>query len=92
MGELEEQRLLQVRPSLSLCGRRFVSVTVAGAALSSRAADWRPLWLFIALAVLGVLGDRVHAYAGRMRLLAGSTIVALAMALLGPARRLSLVP
>jgi putative nucleotidyltransferase with HDIG domain len=63
----------------------LLSVTVAGAALSSHAADWRPLWLFITLAVLGVLGDRVHAYTGRMRLSAGLTIVALAMALLGPA-------
>jgi putative nucleotidyltransferase with HDIG domain len=63
----------------------LLSVTVAGAALSSRAADWRPLWLFITLAILGVLGDRVHAYTGRMRLSAGLTIVALAMALLGPA-------
>jgi putative nucleotidyltransferase with HDIG domain len=63
----------------------LLSVTVAGAALSSRAAEWRPLWLFITLAVLGVLGDRVHAYTGRMRLSAGLTIVALAMALLGPA-------
>jgi putative nucleotidyltransferase with HDIG domain len=63
----------------------LLSVTVAGAALSSRAVDWQPLWLFITLAVLGVLGDRVHAYTGRMRLSAGLTIVALAMALLGPA-------
>jgi putative nucleotidyltransferase with HDIG domain len=63
----------------------LLSVTVAGAALSSRAADWRPLWLFATLAVLGVLGDRVHAHTGRMRLSAGLTIVALAMALLGPA-------
>jgi putative nucleotidyltransferase with HDIG domain len=63
----------------------LLSVTVAGAALSSRAADWRPLWLFVALAILGVIGDRVHAYTGRMRLSAGLTIVALAMALLGPA-------
>jgi putative nucleotidyltransferase with HDIG domain len=60
-------------------------VTVAGAALSSRAADWRPLWLFLTLAVLGILGDRIHARTGRMRLSAGLTIVALAMALLGPA-------
>ena len=63
----------------------LLSVTVVGAALSSRAADWRPLWLFITLAILGVIGDRVHAYTGRMRLSAGLTIVALAMALLGPA-------
>lgn len=63
----------------------LLTVTVAGAALSSRTADWRPLWLFFTLAFLGVLGDRVHAYSGRMRLSAGLTIVALAMALLGPA-------
>ena len=63
----------------------LLSITVAGAALSSRAADWQPLWLFVTLAVLGVLGDRVHAYTGRLRLSAGLTIVALAMALLGPA-------
>ncbi len=60
-------------------------MTVIGAVLSSRAADWRPLWLFLTLAVLGVIGDRVYAYTGRMRLSAGLTIVALAMALLGPA-------
>jgi putative nucleotidyltransferase with HDIG domain len=59
--------------------------TLAGAAVSSRAADWRPLWLFLTLAVLGTLGDRVHARTGRMRLSAGLTIAALAMALLGPA-------
>ena len=63
----------------------LLTVTVAGAALSSRSADWQPLWLFCTLAFLGVLGDRVHAYSGRMRLSAGLTIVALAMALLGPA-------
>jgi putative nucleotidyltransferase with HDIG domain len=63
----------------------LLSVTVLGAALSSRSADWRPFWLFVTLAVLGVIGDRVHAYTGRMRLSAGLTIVALAMALLGPA-------
>jgi len=63
----------------------LLAITVAGAALSSRAADWQPLWLFCTLAVLGVVGDQVHAYSGRMRLSAGLTIVALAMALLGPA-------
>jgi putative nucleotidyltransferase with HDIG domain len=60
-------------------------LTCGGAALSSRAADWHPLWLVATLAILGVLGDRVHARAGRMRLSAGLTIVGLAMALLGPA-------
>jgi putative nucleotidyltransferase with HDIG domain len=68
----------------------LLSVTVAGAALSSRAAEWRPLWLFLTLAVLGTLGDRVHAPTGRMRLSAGLTIVGLAMALLGPAPAVSI--
>ena len=63
----------------------LLAVTCGGAALSSRAADWQPLWLLATLAVLGVLGDRVHARTGRLRLSAGLTIVGLAMALLGPA-------
>jgi putative nucleotidyltransferase with HDIG domain len=62
-----------------------LSVTIAATAISFRASDWRPFWLFVTLAVLGVLGDRVHARTGRMRLSAGLTIVGLAMALLGPA-------
>jgi putative nucleotidyltransferase with HDIG domain len=62
-----------------------LALTIAGAAITSRTADWRPLWLFFTLAVLGVLGDRVHARTGHMRLSAGLTIVGLAMALLGPA-------
>jgi putative nucleotidyltransferase with HDIG domain len=60
-------------------------VTCVGAGLSSRSADWHPLWLVFTLGVLGIMGDRVHARAGRMRLSAGLTIVGLAMALLGPA-------
>src|SRR5438445_637830 len=63
----------------------LLSLTIGGSALSSRAVDWRPMWLFITLLVLGILGDRVHARTGRMRLSAGLTIVGLAMALLGPA-------
>lgn len=63
----------------------LLSATVAGTVLSSRAGDWQPLWLFFLLAALGVVGDRVHAHTGRMRLSAGLTIAALAMALLGPA-------
>jgi putative nucleotidyltransferase with HDIG domain len=63
----------------------MLAVTAVGAGLSSRSADWHPLWLLATLAVLGILGDRVHANAGRMRLSAGLTIVGLAMALLGPA-------
>ena len=37
----------------------LLSITIAGAAISSRTADWRPLWLFLTLLVLGVAGDRV---------------------------------
>jgi putative nucleotidyltransferase with HDIG domain len=63
----------------------LLSVTIAGAALSSHSAEWRPLWLVGTLLVLGTLGDRVHTRTGRMRLSAGLTIIGLAMALLGPA-------
>ena len=63
----------------------LLAITIVGAAISSSAADWQPLWLFLTLTVLGVLGDRVHARTGQMRLSAGLTIVGLAMALLGPA-------
>jgi putative nucleotidyltransferase with HDIG domain len=68
----------------------LLSITIAGAAISSQADDWHPLWLFLTLSVLGVLGDRVHARTGRMRLSAGLTIVGLAMALLGPAPALTI--
>jgi putative nucleotidyltransferase with HDIG domain len=69
---------------------RFLAIglllaTIGGAALSSRAADWRPFWLFLTLAALGVIGDQVHVRTGRMRLSGGLTAVALAMGLLGPA-------
>jgi putative nucleotidyltransferase with HDIG domain len=60
-------------------------ITVIGAAASSRSEDWEPLWLFFTLLVLGVLGDRVHARTGPLRLSAGLTIIGLAMGLLGPA-------
>jgi putative nucleotidyltransferase with HDIG domain len=63
----------------------LMSITVIGAAVSSRSEDWEPLWLFFTLLVLGVLGDRVYARTGPMRLSAGLTIIGLAMGLLGPA-------
>jgi putative nucleotidyltransferase with HDIG domain len=65
-------------------------VTIAGAAISSRPSDWQPLWLYLTLACLGILGDRVAAHTGQMRLSAGLTIVGLAMALLGPAPAVSI--
>lgn len=63
----------------------LLTVTVVGAAVSSRAADWRPVWLVVTLGALGIVADRVHARTRGVRLSAGLTIVALAMALLGPA-------
>jgi putative nucleotidyltransferase with HDIG domain len=63
----------------------LLSVTIAGATLSSHSSAWRPVWLVVTLFVLGTLGDRVHTRTGRMRLSAGLTIIGLAMALLGPA-------
>lgn len=81
----EIDRVRRGRRALEVVAFGLLLVTVAGTATSSRAADWRPLWLFLTLLVLGVLGDRVHARTGQMRLSAGLTVVGLAMALLGPA-------
>jgi putative nucleotidyltransferase with HDIG domain len=76
-----------VRPprALRYAAVGLLSVTIVGAAISSRVSDWHPVWLFVTLCVLGVAGDRVHARTGQMRLSGGLTIVGLAMALLGPA-------
>src|SRR4051794_10712499 len=67
-----------VRPGLNAAlkyaGSALLAVTVAGAAISSRASDWRPLWLVLTLAVLGGLGDRVHAGTGHTRPVAGAAI------------------
>jgi putative nucleotidyltransferase with HDIG domain len=69
----------------------MVGATLAGAVISSRASDWRPLWLVIGLALLATAGDHVKAPTGRMQLSAGLTIVAVAMALLGPAPALAII-
>ena len=84
-----DSQIGHIRPgpvrALQFAAVALLTVTIVGAAISSRASDWEPLWLFLTLAVLGVLGDRVAARTGQMRLSAGLTIVGLAMALLGPA-------
>jgi putative nucleotidyltransferase with HDIG domain len=67
------------------------SAALAGAAVSSRSADWQPLWLVIGLAVLASAGDLVNARMQTMTLSAGLTIVAVAMALLGPAPALAIM-
>jgi putative nucleotidyltransferase with HDIG domain len=84
MAEMETVRRGPDGP-LKAAAAGLLVVTLAGAAVSSRGSDWRPLWLFFTLLGLGLLGDRVHARTGGMRLSAGLTIVGLAMALLGPA-------
>ena len=43
-------------PAAKVGAVALLSVTVAGAAISSHADDWHPLWLFVTLAVLGVSG------------------------------------
>jgi putative nucleotidyltransferase with HDIG domain len=76
--------------ALQIAAGCLTAATIAGAAISSRQSDWKPLWLYLTLACLGVLGDRVAAHTGQMRLSAGLTIVGLAMALLGPAPAVSI--
>jgi putative nucleotidyltransferase with HDIG domain len=69
----------------------MVSATLAGATLSSRASDWHPIWLVVGLAVLAAAGEYVKVRTGRMLLSAGLTVVAVAMALLGPAPALAIM-
>jgi signal transduction histidine kinase len=55
------------------------------AALSSRGADWQPVSLVIALALLMALADAVDVGARKIRQSSGLTVQVTAMALLGPA-------
>jgi putative nucleotidyltransferase with HDIG domain len=71
--------------ALKIVAAGLLAATLLGATLTTRASDWHPVWLFLTLMATGVLGDRVSAQTGRMRLSAGLTVVGLAMALLGPA-------
>jgi putative nucleotidyltransferase with HDIG domain len=63
----------------------LLAMLVAGAALSSRASDWNPIGLVVALTVLATVGERVKTRAGRMGVSASALIASMAMALLGPA-------
>jgi hypothetical protein len=61
------------------------SMVVALAAATSEAADWQPLRLVVALALLHVLADSVVVWARRIRVAAGCTVQVVTAALLGPA-------
>ncbi len=63
----------------------LLAVAVAGAVVSSRAADWRPLELLVLLLVLGVVGERLAVTVGNQSLSASFIALVLAMTLLGPA-------
>jgi len=63
----------------------LLGVALAGAVVSSRAADWRPLELLILLLVLGVVGERLAVTVGNQSLSASFIALVLAMTLLGPA-------
>jgi putative nucleotidyltransferase with HDIG domain len=65
--------------------------TLAGTVLSSRAADWHPIWLVIGLAALATAGERVKARSSTMQLSAGLTVAALSMALLGPSPAVAII-
>ena len=58
---------------------------ITGAVLTSRAADWGPLPLFVALLVLAPVGERFSIDIGNQSLSAGFIALVLAMTLLGPA-------
>lgn len=63
----------------------LVIVTVLGAVLSSRSADWHPAWLFVTLTVLAIGAEQVRGWTGALHISASFLMFALAMALLGPA-------
>lgn len=58
---------------------------IAGAAVSSRASDWHPIGLVVALAAITVVSDYLPVETRHLRLSGGFIAVVLAMALLGPA-------
>jgi putative nucleotidyltransferase with HDIG domain len=63
----------------------LIALTVIGSIATSDADNWQPLWMVLTLAALGVAGDWMEVQVGPVRLSAGFIIVAIAMALLGPA-------
>jgi signal transduction histidine kinase len=62
-----------------------LATTLAVAAVTSRASDWGPPGLLLALTALMVLADAVQVDARRIRQSSGLTVQVVAMALLGPA-------
>jgi putative nucleotidyltransferase with HDIG domain len=85
---MQEMRRRRVAMGIALV---IVGATLVAAVLTSRASDWHPLWLVVGLAVLATAGEYVKARTGKMLLSAGMTVVAIAMALLGPAPALAII-
>src|SRR4051794_41972635 len=77
---------------LSLIAVAFLTASVLGAALTSRAADWRELAVLGPLTALA-LGSETLSFEGRGLRLSGSFLaIVLAMALLGPPPPPALAP
>jgi putative nucleotidyltransferase with HDIG domain len=63
----------------------LLATSLVGAVLSSRASDWHPLDLVIALALVTIVSDAIPVETRSLRLSGSFTSLVLAMALLGPA-------
>src|SRR5689334_582077 len=83
-GNADKQGVMGRRTLVAL-EALLLAASLVGAALTSRASDWQPLSLLIALALLTIVSDMIPIEARSLRLSGSFTALVLAMALLGPA-------
>jgi putative nucleotidyltransferase with HDIG domain len=72
------------RRTLVVMQATLLGAALAGAVLTSRAADWHPIELVIALTLVTVISDAIPVETRSLRLSGSFTSLVLAMALLGP--------
>ncbi|HEU4973519.1 MAG TPA: HD-GYP domain-containing protein [Baekduia sp.] len=73
------------RRTLVLSQVALLAASLVGAVLASRASDWQPVELVVALAVGTIISDAIPVETRSLRLSGSFTCLVLAMALLGPA-------
>jgi putative nucleotidyltransferase with HDIG domain len=73
------------RRTLSAMQAGLLAASLVGAVLTSRTADWEPVGLVIALALVTIISDAIPVETRSLRLSGSFTSLVLAMALLGPA-------
>jgi putative nucleotidyltransferase with HDIG domain len=72
------------RRTLVVMQAGLLAASLAGAVLTSRASDWHPIELVIALTLVTVISDAIPVETRSLRLSGSFTSLVLAMALLGP--------